>query len=77
MLCTRMTSLVFLLLELLPFLCLNLISCPLCNSNTHHNILMILFRNVEQDETMCVPNLLLESQHLLLLFFFFFFFFFF
>ena len=37
----------------LSFLCLNLISCPLCNSNTLYNILMILGRNVEQDEKMC------------------------
>ena len=35
------------------FLCLNLILCPLCNSNTLHNILMIFGRNVEQDEMTC------------------------
>ena len=35
----------------LPFLYLNLISCPYCNSSTLHNILMILGRNVEQDDT--------------------------
>ena len=28
-------------------------SCPLCNLNTHWNILMILSRNVEQDQTTC------------------------
>ena len=53
MLLTRMLTLAFLLLELSPFLHLNLISCPLCNLNTLHNILMILSRNVEQDETAC------------------------
>ena len=37
----------------LPFLCLNLISCPLCNMNILRNILMILNRNVEQDEITC------------------------
>ena len=40
----------------LLFLCLNLISCPLCNSNTLHNILMILGRNVEQDKTCCLQE---------------------
>ena len=35
----------------LPCLCLNFIWCPLCNSNTLHNILMILGRNIEQDKT--------------------------
>ena len=51
MLCTRMTTLAFLLWIYLPFFCLNLISGRLCNSNTFRNILMILGRNVEQDET--------------------------
>ena len=37
----------------LPFLCVNLILCPLCNSNTLHNILMMLGRNIEQDEMTC------------------------
>ena len=34
-------------------LCLNLISCPLCNTNTLQNGLMILGRNVEEDEMTC------------------------
>ena len=29
------------------------ISCPLCNSNTLLNILMVFGINVEQDETTC------------------------
>ena len=29
------------------------ISCPLCNLNNLRNILMVLGRNVEQDETTC------------------------
>ena len=33
--------------------CLNLILCPLCNTNTLQNILMILGRNVERDKTTC------------------------
>ena len=33
----------------IPFLCLTLISCPLCNKNTLWNILMIF----EVDEVMC------------------------
>ena len=57
MLLTRMTALPFLLLPLSPFFIFDsdyaLISCPLCNSNTLWNILMVLDRNVEQDETMC------------------------
>ena len=56
MLCTRMTTLAFLLWIYLPFFCLNLISGPLCNSNTLRNILMILGRNVEQDETCSLQN---------------------
>ena len=35
------------------FLFLKLISCPLCNSNTPWNILLVFGRNVEHDETMC------------------------
>ena len=35
----------------IPF-CLNLISCPLCNTNTLQ-ILMIFGKNVEQDEMRC------------------------
>ena len=50
---TRTTTLALLLLELSPFLCLNLISCPLCTMNTLQNILMILGRNVEQDQMSC------------------------
>ena len=52
--CTRITTLALLILELSPFvLFLKLISCPLCNSNTLQNILMVFGRNVEQDKTMC------------------------
>ena len=40
-------------LSYLPFLYLNLISCPLCNTNTLWNILMILDRNIELDEMTC------------------------
>ena len=40
-----------------PFLCLNLISCPFCNSKTLRINLSLLSRNVEQDETMyCVQE---------------------
>ena len=52
MLRTRMTTVAFLLWSYLP-LCLNLILYLLSNSNTLHNILMILSRNVEQDEMTC------------------------
>ena len=34
----------------LPVLCLNLLLCQLCNSNTLHNNLMIHGRNIEQDK---------------------------
>ena len=37
----------------LPFMCFNLILCPLFNKNTLQNILMILGRNVEQHEMSC------------------------
>ena len=37
----------------LHFLCLNLISCSLCNSNTLWIILILLGRNVEQEQTTC------------------------
>ena len=51
---TRMTSLPLLLLALSLFIIFDshraLISCPLCKSNTLSYILMILGRNVEQDE---------------------------
>ena len=54
---SRMTTLPFLLLPLSPFVIFDsdysLISCPLCNSNTLWNILKVLGRNVEQDNTMC------------------------
>ena len=58
-----MATLPFLFLPLSPFVIFNsdyaLISCPLCNSNTLWNILMVLGRNVEQDKmTRCVQ----ESQ---------------
>ena len=36
-----------------PLLYLKKISCLLCNSNTLWNILMVLGRNVEQDQKMC------------------------
>ena len=49
----KMTTMAFLLLELSPFVIIDsdyaLISCPVSNSNTLWNILMILGRNVEQD----------------------------
>ena len=52
---TRMTTLLFLLLVLPPFVVSDsdypLISCPLCKSKTLWNIFMILGRNVEQDQT--------------------------
>ena len=51
---TRITTLAFLLLELSPFvLFLKLILCPLCNSDTLWNILIVFGRNVEQDEAEC------------------------
>ena len=37
----------------LPLLCLKQTKCLLCNSDTLWNILMVLSRNVEQDERMC------------------------
>ena len=36
-----------------PLFCLKYILCPLCNSNTLWNSLMVFDRNVEQDETTC------------------------
>ena len=40
-----------------PILCLNMILCPLCNMNMLRKILMILGRNVEQDEmTFCIQE---------------------
>ena len=57
MLCTRMTTLPFLLLVLSPFVMSDsdypLILCPLCKSKTLLNIFMILGRNVEKDKTTC------------------------
>ena len=54
MLRTKMTTLAFLLLVLSPFvLFLKLILCPLCNSNTLRNILMVFGRNEEQEEMTC------------------------
>ena len=54
---TRMITVPFLLLALSPFIMSEcdhpLISCPLCKSKTLWNILMILGRNVEQDQTTC------------------------
>ena len=53
--CTRMITLLFLLLALSPFVIFDsdnpLISCPLCKS--FWNIFMILGRNVEQEQTTC------------------------
>ena len=47
----RTITLAFLLMELFPFvLFLKLISCPLCNTNTLRNTLMVFGRNVEQDD---------------------------
>ena len=47
-------SLRWVFFELSPFvLCFKLILCPLCYSNILHNMLMILSRKVEQDETTC------------------------
>ena len=56
MLCTRMTTLPFLLLALSPFMSDSdypLISCPLCKSKTLWNIFMTLSRKVEQDQMTC------------------------
>ena len=50
MLCTRMSTLDFLLFELTPLLVFEFCLCSLYNWNTLHNILMILGKNVEQDE---------------------------
>ena len=58
MLRTRMTTQSFLLLALPPFVIFDsdnpLISCPVCKSKTFWNILMILGRNEEQDQTTCL-----------------------
>ena len=52
---TKMTTLPSLLLALSPFVIFDsdyaLISCPPCKSNTLKYSLMILGRNVEQEET--------------------------
>ena len=52
---TRMTTLAFLfILELSPLLVFEFdFLSLLCNTNTFRNILMILGRNVEQDEMIC------------------------
>ena len=51
-----MTTLPFLLLVLSPFVIFDsdyaLITCPLCNSTTIWNILMVLGKNVEQDDVL-------------------------
>ena len=56
-LCTRMTTLPFLLMALSPFVIFDsyypLISCLLCKSKTFWNSFMILGRNVEQDKMTC------------------------
>ena len=49
----KMITLAFYLLESSPFLCSNLISCLLCNMNTLRNTLIIVSKNVEQDEMTC------------------------
>ena len=58
MLLPRMTTLSFLYLPLSPFVIFDsdyeLISCPLCNSNTLWNILVVLVRNVEQERQLCL-----------------------
>ena len=55
--CTRMTTLPFLILALFPIVIFEsdyaLISCPLCKSKTLWNILILLGRNVAEDETTC------------------------
>ena len=55
---TKMTTLPFVLLVLSPFVIFDsdyaLIWFLLCNSNTLSNILMVLGRNIEQDETFCL-----------------------
>ena len=55
--CTRMTTLLFLLLALSPFVIFDrdytLILCLLGKSNTLGNIFIILGRNVEQDQMTC------------------------
>ena len=52
-----LTTLPFLLLALSPFVIFDSdyawISCPLCQSNTLWNILMILRSNEEQDQMTC------------------------
>ena len=57
MLRTRMTTLPFLLLPLYSFVMFDsdyaLLSCPFCKLSTLRNILMVLGRNIEHDETMC------------------------
>ena len=45
-----------------PLFYLKKISCPLCNSNTLWSILMVLGRNVEQDQTTCCVQELWISQ---------------
>ena len=54
---TRMTSLIFSLLALSPFVMSDsdypLISCPLCKSKTLWDIFMVLGRNVEQEQMTC------------------------
>ena len=53
----------FLTFSVISLFCLKQISCPLCNSNTLRNILMVLGRNVEQDEMLCCVQ---ERQQLCL-----------
>ena len=53
MLCTRMTTQAFLLLELSPLLVFAFDFGLLCNSSTLWIILILLAMNVEQDEMTC------------------------
>ena len=55
MLHTRMTTLAFLLLELSPFVLFE-IDFSSANWNSLWNILMVLGRNVEQDQTTCAAQ---------------------
>ena len=64
--CTRTTTLAFLFWSYFPLLCLKLILCPLCNSNTLWIILMVLGRNVQQDKTTCLCTRMTTLSFLLL-----------
>ena len=53
---TIMTTSAVLLLELSPFLMFEFDLSLLCNTNTLWNILMMLGKNVEQDEMCCIQE---------------------